>query len=546
MIVVSLQSNPKTGDLAANAKHLAELVEKALAEIVQAGLQPDKVLFLTPACALPGYGWQALCRVNGFYDRCLAAGSILVKELGETTAGRKIPVEVIISLPGRQGLVFVQITAGQIKLLPCHGNGLLTVGALTIYLPEAEATRPPQVNFAALLDATRPQADCVWLFNPLPFSDGFPTLHEEACRSLATKWQMPLVFSNLIGATDAVVFSGASLVVAQDGQIVARGKSFEEDLVIFEFPPTRSACSQVQSMPFRFEALFRASSLGILDYVRKCGFSGVLVGLSGGMDSALVAALAADALGPENVLAVLMPSPWSSDHSVADAIQLADNLGIAYTIVPIADMMKAFEDGLSPVFARLPALANGAAYDPALDATWENIQARIRGVILMSFANRLGRVVLGTGNKSENAVGYCTLYGDSIGSLDPIGDIYKTDVYAVAAWYNKMRGFEVILQNIFEKAPSAELRPGQTDQDSLPPYEILDAVLRQMLEGGGDPAFLQAPAGSDGEEVIKKVLKLLANSEFKRHQSAPILRLSSCTLGHDWRMPVTALAVPQR
>ena len=261
--------------------------------------------------------------------------------------------------------------------------------------------------------------------------------------------------------------------------------------------------------------------------------TGAVLGLSGGMDSALVACIAAEALGAENVLAVLMPSRWSTDHSENDAEILAKNLGIQALTARITPIMDAFDSVLSPLFAGLPAVDN--------DLTADNIQPRIRGTLLMAFANRLGRAVLGTGNKSENAAGYCTLYGDTVGALEPIGDIYKTDVYAVARWYNDMRGQEIIPEHIFTKAPSAELHPGQVDEDNLPPYEVLDAILRELLENGANPETLVVPGVAD--DVVRSVVRRVAASEFKRHQSAPALKLSSCALGVDWHMPAVAKAL---
>ena len=225
-----------------------------------------------------------------------------------------------------------------------------------------------------------------------------------------------------------------------------------------------------------------------------------------------------------------MPSCWSSDHSVDDSLLLAKNLGMPTKIAQITPMMDAFSSVLEPLFADLPAVEN--------DLTADNIQPRIRGSLLMAFANRMGRAVLGTGNKSENAVGYCTLYGDTVGAIEPIGDIYKTEVYNVARWYNEMRGAEIIPENIFTKAPSAELHPEQVAEDNLPPYPVLDGILTELLENGANPETLVMPGVDD--KVVRDVVRRLAISEFKRHQSAPTLKLTHCTLGIDWHMPAVA------
>lgn len=283
-------------------------------------------------------------------------------------------------------------------------------------------------------------------------------------------------------------------------------------------------------MPGPDESLFRAAQLGIRDYLRKCGLGKAIVGLSGGMDSALVLCLAVEALGAANVLALRMPSNWSTQHSLDDAQLLLDNLGVQGVTIPIAPMLEAFNQALAPGFADFTPVAG--------DLTLENLQARIRGVLLMAYANRLGGAVLGTGNKSENAVGYCTLYGDTVGSIDPIGDIYKSRVYEVARWYNRHQGREVIPAHILSKAPSAELKPGQTDADSLPPYPVLDAILRELLENGADPAQLDLP-GTDRETILK-VANLVARAEFKRHQCPETLALGDSVFGLDWHMPVPA------
>ena len=325
------------------------------------------------------------------------------------------------------------------------------------------------------------------------------------------------------------------------GEVVARTSSFEEAALVVDLSKDSVTASAValadgpapetiQPVPERAEALFRAAVLGVRDYVHKCGMTGVVLGLSGGMDSALVACIATEALGAENVLAVLMPSRWSTDHSESDADVLARNLGIQASTARITPIMDAFDTVLNPLFAELPAVDN--------DLTADNIQPRIRGTLLMAFANRLGRAVLGTGNKSENAAGYCTLYGDTVGAIEPIGDLYKTEVYEVARWYNNMRGGNIIPEHIFTKAPSAELHPGQVDEDNLPPYDVLDAILRELLENGANPETLVVPGVSD--DVVRGVVRRLAASEFKRHQSAPALKLSSCTLGIDWCVPAVS------
>ncbi len=274
--------------------------------------------------------------------------------------------------------------------------------------------------------------------------------------------------------------------------------------------------------------MWRALVLGVRDYVSKSGFTSVLLGLSGGIDSALVAAVAAEALGPDNVLAVLMPSPYSSAGSVSDAQALADGLGLRTVTLPIADLMGAYDTALAPVFAGL-----------APDVTEENIQARIRGNLLMALSNKFDALLLTTGNKSELAVGYCTIYGDMSGGLAVISDVPKTMVYAVARWLNERRDAEVVPRAIIDKPPSAELRPDQTDQDSLPPYEVLDAILALLIEEHLGVAEIAA-RGYD-EAIVARVVRLVAVNEFKRKQAAPGIKVTDRAFGMGWRMPIATV-----
>jgi NAD+ synthase/NAD+ synthase (glutamine-hydrolysing) len=279
------------------------------------------------------------------------------------------------------------------------------------------------------------------------------------------------------------------------------------------------------------EETYQALTLGVADYCRKNNLQTVVLGLSGGIDSALTAAIAAEAVGPENVSALLMPSPYSSEHSLADAHELARNLGLSSAkVLPIEAAMEAFGHILAPIFAGL---------EP--DAAEENIQARIRGVLLMAVANKLGSLLLTTGNKSEIAVGYCTIYGDMCGALAVIGDLYKTEVFRLARWLNETKGRTVIPENTIVKAPSAELRPNQKDQDSLPPYEELDEILKFLIEDREGPAALEARGFESA--VVRKVANLVRTGEFKRRQGAPVLKVSNQSFGVGWRMPITCASV---
>jgi len=276
------------------------------------------------------------------------------------------------------------------------------------------------------------------------------------------------------------------------------------------------------------QEIWLALVLGVKDYVRKCGFSQVILGLSGGIDSALVAAIATEALDKEKVLGVLMPSPYSSDHSIQDALELANNLGIKTQTLPIGDLMKTFDQTLDSMFA-------GTSFGVAE----ENLQSRIRGTLLMAVSNKFGHLLLTTGNKSEMAVGYCTLYGDMNGGLAVIADVPKTRVYSLCSWFNQYHGKEIIPDHILTKAPSAELKPGQLDQDSLPAYEILDDILYRLIEIHQSLAEI-VEAGHQ-ESVVKKVIRLVMIAEFKRRQAAPGLKISDRAFGTGWRMPIAKI-----
>jgi NAD+ synthase (glutamine-hydrolysing) len=303
-----------------------------------------------------------------------------------------------------------------------------------------------------------------------PYTIDKRNLRTDMLRSLAKAHRKPVVYVNQVGGNDSLIFDGSSIAVTAEGRIAARAKSFEEDVVMFD---SETGAGDVRPQPGdELEAAYLALVCGTRDYVRKCGFSSVTMGLSGGIDSAVVAVIATEAVGAANVVGVAMPGPYSSDASLADARQLAENLGIEFKIIPIDDVYRSYLCALKDAFmGRAP------------DVAEENIQARIRGNYLMAMSNKFGSLVLSTGNKSELAVGYCTLYGDMAGGLAVISDVPKTMVYALANWINLRPGRELIPQNSITRAPSAELRPNQTDQDTLPPYEMLDRILKAYIEG---------------------------------------------------------------
>ncbi len=354
-----------------------------------------------------------------------------------------------------------------------------------------------------------------------PFWHGKRALRRQMLSAIARRDGIPVLLANQVGGNDSLLFDGSSLAIDARGELIAQAASFKEDLIVVDpFNETPVAIPEDNDT----EAAYRALVLGTRDYLRKCGFKKALVGLSGGIDSALVAAIAAEALGPENVIAVGMPSPYSSTGSIDDSRQLAANLEIRFEIIPISGLFAEFTQTLQPLFAGTKA-----------DITEENIQSRIRGNLLMALSNKFSALVLTTGNKSEMAVGYCTLYGDMVGALAVIGDLVKTRVYAICRWINRER--EVIPWAILEKPPSAELRPDQKDTDSLPPYEVLDPILEAYVERYETPEQI-AEANGFPLELVQQVVRLVERSEYKRQQAAPVLKVTSKSFGSGRRFPI--------
>jgi NAD+ synthetase len=381
-------------------------------------------------------------------------------------------------------------------------------------------------------------AEVILNLSASPWCDGKEKTRLDMLRRVARDEKIPLAQVNAIGANDELIFDGHSVALDAKGEILALGKGFAEDILLVDLDSrsNRRESAQIKTQDelerthvrcYKFaereQLLFSALSLGIRDYVQKCGFKSVLLGLSGGIDSALIAVIAADALGPENVLGVAMPARYSSEGSLTDAEKLSKNLGIRYEVLPIEKTFQAVEAQLQKVFA-------GTKPNEAE----ENIQSRLRGVTLMALSNKFGGLVLTTGNKSEMAVGYCTLYGDMNGALAPIADVLKTDVYKIARWVNRER--EIIPSDSISKPPSAELRPGQKDQDSLPPYEILDAILDlYVVKNLGKAEIISR--GFDAA-VVNDAVNKINFSEYKRRQAAPGLKVSPRAFGMGRRIPV--------
>ena len=359
-----------------------------------------------------------------------------------------------------------------------------------------------------------------------PYSVGKQKLREAMLNHAATSYNKPIIYVNQVGGNDDLVFDGNSVAFNSAGKLISHGKSFDTDLTVVELDELKENNKpEIKRDSDRNKEIYSALVLGVKDYARKCGFSKAILGLSGGIDSALVAAIASDALGAENVLGVLMPSPYSSDHSISDAVDLVNTLGMKSQQLAIKGAMEAYDTILDPMFA-------GTEFGVAE----ENIQSRIRGNLLMAIANKFGYLLLSTGNKSEMAVGYCTLYGDMNGGLAVIADVPKTRVFEICRWLNKDKA--IIPTNIITKPPSAELKPDQKDSDSLPSYEILDDILERIVCQHQSQAEI-IEAGHD-RETVNRVMKLLTRAEFKRRQAPPGIKITDRAFGTGWRMPIAS------
>jgi NAD+ synthase (glutamine-hydrolysing) len=357
-----------------------------------------------------------------------------------------------------------------------------------------------------------------------PFWLGKRELRRNMLASIARNQKVPVVMVNQVGGNDSLVFDGSSLVIAPDGQVIAQAKSFEEDLIYFD--PQELRGDLHEQVAGEEASAYEALVLGTRDYVHKCGFQRAIIGLSGGIDSALTASIAADALGSENVVGIGMPGPYSSPGSIDDARELASNLKLRFELLSINDIYESALRELAPVFAGMPR-----------DVTEENIQSRARGLLLMSLSNKFGALVLSTGNKSELAVGYCTLYGDMVGGLAVISDVPKGLVYRLSVYVNSRR--KVIPQSTIEKPPSAELRPDQKDSDSLPPYDVLDAILEDYVEESLSAEQI-ASAHHFDLELVRRVIRMVERSEYKRQQAAPGIKISAKAFGYGRRFPIAA------
>jgi NAD+ synthase (glutamine-hydrolysing) len=385
-----------------------------------------------------------------------------------------------------------------------------------------EFGREKLYQLSPIKELSKLHPDLVINLSASPFSYNQENWRKTILEKNSIQYHLPILYVNQVGAQTELVFDGGSFYLDENGTIKEELAYFREDFRIID---TEKSVGSLQPMSETIEKIYHALVLGIRDYFGKMGFTKATLGLSGGIDSALVLVLATEALGSKNVRVLLMPSRFSSDHSINDALQLAQNIGVSYEIIPIQPMVDSFEDSLSESFKGLKS-----------DITEENIQARVRGILLMAISNKFGHILLNTTNKSEAAVGYGTLYGDMNGGLSILGDVYKTDVFKMARWIN--RNGEIIPENTILKPPSAELRPDQKDSDSLPDYEILDQILFDYIELNLTPEEIVAKGYE--EAVVIKTIRMVNNNEYKRFQAPPILRVSSKAFGFGRRMPLVA------
>jgi NAD+ synthase (glutamine-hydrolysing) len=526
------QMNPLLGDLAGNA----QLIHKA----AQAAFSQGAKLVVTPELSLTGYPPEDLLLRPAFIQAANQELELLMRELAQYS-----DLTVIVGHP-KQTSVGLQNYASVLR------NGKVIAGYAKQELPNHEVFDEVRyfvpgnqacvfecdgIQYGVILceDAWHPGpakqahaagAQILLVPNASPYHLKKEALRIDVLRTHIDQTKMPLVYVNAVGGQDELVFDGGSFALSSQGEVVMSLPQFETALGLVSVNASgeleKGSISPAQSVEAQ---AYQALVLGVRDYVNKNGFPGVIIGLSGGVDSALVLAIAVDALGADKVRTVMMPSRYTADISWIDAREMAKNLGVQYDEIPISGPVDALEQSLAEQFK-----------GTKIDATEENIQARVRGTMLMALSNKTGRLVLTTGNKSEMAVGYCTLYGDMAGGFAVIKDIAKTLVYRLCAYRNSLA--PVIPERILTRAPSAELRPDQTDQDSLPSYEVLDGIVERYMEQNQSIAQIIA-AGFDAESV-EKVTRLIKLNEYKRRQAPPGVRVTTRAFGRDWRYPITS------
>ena len=531
------QINTTVGDFAGNLA----LIRKAYAR----GMADGAELVVAPELAITGYPPRDLLLKSGFIEGNLAALTELAQSVGEVglVVGH---VGINEKHPGRQAVNAVsllhngKVAATRTKTLlptydvfdedryfePAPDNTPVEFNGRKLGLTICEDVwnddsfwADPRYRANPVDGLVKQGAEVIVNVSASPWNLGKEGMRREMLASLATNAQRPVVYCNAVGGNDELVFDGGSLALNAQGEVLAAGAQFTEALVAVDLDGTVQAVSEPQEMALLHDALV----LGVQDYLGKCGFRSAVIGLSGGIDSAVTAALAVKALGAENVRGISMPSAYSSQGSLDDSAALAANLGIQYDVIPIHAGFEMMKTSLEPIFGDRPE-----------DVTEENMQARLRGLILMAASNKFGSLVLTTGNKSELAVGYCTLYGDMCGGLAVISDVPKTKVFELAHWIN--RDEVIIPKATITKPPSAELRPDQKDEDSLPPYEVLDAILeRYVVES---QSVSEIVTSGFEEATVQRIVRLIDLNEYKRRQAAPGLKVTSKAFGVGRRIPV--------
>jgi NAD+ synthase (glutamine-hydrolysing) len=553
--VALAQINPTVGDLAGNARLIAQAARQAHAD--------GAALMIAPELALSGYPPEDLLLRPAFMQGCQQTLQALARELA--------PLSGLTVLLGHPALAPIELVRSRSQSAPVCFNAASVLADGRVQATYAKRELPNYqvfderryfvsgrdagcapvvfeaggVRFGVLIcedawfeepaaAAMQAGARVLCVLNASPFHLGKSQEREARMAERARQAGAPLLYAHLAGGQDEIVFDGASFAADAQGRIAVRGRSFEADLVSVDIAADGALAGVCHPTPSLEAQAWQALVTGVRDYIGKNGFPGAIIGLSGGADSALVLAVAVDALGPQRVRAVMMPSPYTADISWLDAREMAQRLGVRYDEIAIAPMFDAFRAALAADFRGLPE-----------DATEENIQARIRGTLLMALSNKHGSIVLTTGNKSEMATGYCTLYGDMAGGFAVIKDVAKTWVYRLAHWKNAQPHQRadgsvgpVIPERILSRAPSAELRPNQTDQDSLPPYDVLDAILARYMEE--DHSVEDIVAAGFARADVERVTRLIKVNEYKRRQAPIGIRITHRAFGRDWRYPITS------
>ncbi|HSQ10077.1 MAG TPA: NAD+ synthase [Burkholderiaceae bacterium] len=528
--VAVAQINCSVGDFEGNSRKIVEAAARAVAGGAD--------LLVTPELSLTGYPPEDLLLRRAFYaacdsalqklaaqllqfpELCVVVGHPLAREGQRFNAASVLQGGMVLGTYFKHDLPNYDVFDEQRYFTPDNRPFVFDVKGTAFGINICEDTwfhYAPECSLAA-------GAQVLLVLNASPFHLGKQAQRLQTMRDNVSHFGLAVVYANLVGGQDELVFDGASFVLAADGRLVASAPYFKESVLIIEFVDGVPKPGAIATEPSEEALAYDALVLGVRDYVGKNGFPGALIGLSGGVDSALTLVVAVDALGADKVRAVMMPSQFTSPMSIEDAEQLARNLGVRHDVLPIKPAFDAFLATLSGEFRGL-----------AWDTTEENLQARIRGTLLMALSNKYGAIVLTTGNKSETAVGYSTLYGDLAGGFAVIKDILKTLVYQLCRHRNA--GVEVIPERILTRAPSAELKAGQTDQDSLPAYDILDDIITRYMQEGESLADIVG-AGFD-ETVVRQVVRMIRTSEYKRRQSPVGIRVTHRSFGRDWRYPIT-------